>query len=170
MSPRDDEIARRTPILRSKEHASPSKEQASTGQSEPSTTGPTTTDGTRLRAYTRRQLMGEEPMTRIADLPVPLADQDRAHVPAIPADRTALRLSEPDVVGVIIGFERVFGSTSYNYAAIKTPHGWYVTGSAYGPPEPASWRQLLTWLDRGQQEPPEVWVATSWEKLTADEP
>lgn len=159
----DDEIRRRTPVLRP-------REQSSIGSSEPSTstTGPTkpTDQLSQFHAYTRRQLMGEEPLSASADLPVPVEDSKIGNAPATPKLIRDPWLPEPETVGVIIGFERSFAGTPYSYAAIKTVRGWYVTGAMYGPERPLPWTQLLAWMDQGQREPPAIWVATDWQELT----
>lgn len=87
-----------------------------------------------------------------------------ARIQALPA--------EPDYDTNVIYFEKTFGRQVliFRYSAVRTSTDfWYVTGSRNQPPSYSrSWSQLLDFIyqDEPTDNPPQIWVATTYEQLT----
>jgi hypothetical protein len=69
----------------------------------------------------------------------------------------------------VIAWQRTFGRTTniYDYVAIKTRAGWFVTGRACASGISKPWTWIVeNQLQHAVAEDREVWIVANWEKLT----
>lgn len=93
-------------------------------------------------------------------------DRLKKELDAIPA-----RPAEPaDHEPAVIFFRKAYSDRDkvYDYTAIRTAKGqWWITGSSPGRnPDPRDWDSLMDFVEQGERQRPEIWLATQLERLT----